>query len=86
MDHGRRPRSVDPEDGSLYGAHWWVVGDGHGSFRASGYEGQSILVCPALDLVVVRLGKTPTDRYPQLHEWRAAVTEAFAAGDAILGG
>ena len=25
-----------------------------GSFRASGYEGQSILVCPALDLVVDR--------------------------------
>lgn len=86
VDHGRRPRSVDPEDGSLYGAHWWVVGDGHGSFQASGYEGQSILVCPGLDLVVVRLGKTPSDRYPQLREWRAAVTAAFAAGDAILGG
>jgi CubicO group peptidase (beta-lactamase class C family) len=85
VDHGRHPRSVDPEDGSLYGAHWWVVGDGHGSFWASGYEGQSILVCPALDLVVVRLGKTPRDRSPELCEWRAAVAAAFGAGDAILG-
>jgi CubicO group peptidase (beta-lactamase class C family) len=85
VDHGRLARSVDPEDGSLYGAHWWVVGDEHGSFQASGYEGQSILVCPALDVVVVRLGKTPSDRYPQLREWRAAVVEAFAAGNAILG-
>jgi CubicO group peptidase (beta-lactamase class C family) len=85
VDHGRRPRSVDPEDGSLYGAHWWVVGDEHGSFCAVGYEGQSILVCPALDLVVVRLGKTPSERYPRLREWRAAVVAAFAASDAILG-
>jgi CubicO group peptidase (beta-lactamase class C family) len=83
VDHGRLPRSVDGEDGSLYGAHWWVVGDGHGSFWANGYEGQSILVCPSLDLVVVRLGKTPKDRYPQLRAWRAAVAAAFA--DAILG-
>ena len=87
VDHGRRARSVDPEDGSRYGAHWWVADDGHGSFWASGYEGQSILLCPALDLVVVRLGKTPSDRYPQLREWREAVAAAFAAaGDAILGG
>jgi CubicO group peptidase (beta-lactamase class C family) len=85
VDHGRRVRSVDPEDGSLYGAHWWVVGDGHGSFWASGYEGQSVLVCPALDLVVVRLGKTPREHSPRLDEWRAAVAAAFAAGDAILG-
>ncbi|MGH9208585.1 MAG: serine hydrolase domain-containing protein, partial [Acidimicrobiales bacterium] len=63
VDHGRRARSIDPEDGSLFGAHWWVVGDEYGSFRASGYEGQSILVSPGLDLVVVRLGKTPADRY-----------------------
>ena len=29
-----------------------------GTFRASGYEGQTITICPALDLMVVRLGKT----------------------------
>jgi CubicO group peptidase (beta-lactamase class C family) len=78
VDHGRRPRSVDPEDGMVHGAHWWVVGDDHGSFWASGYRGQCLLVCPGLDLVVVRLGDTPTERGPELERWRAAVVEAFA--------
>src|SRR6202034_2402388 len=62
VDHGRRPRSVDPDDGMIHGAHWWVVGDDHGSFWASGYSGQSILISPGLDLVVVRLGDTPAGR------------------------
>jgi CubicO group peptidase (beta-lactamase class C family) len=78
VDHGRFPHSVDPEDGYLYGAHWWVVGDEYGSFRASGYEGQSILISPGLDLVVVRMGKTPKERGPQLEQWRRRVTAAFA--------
>jgi CubicO group peptidase (beta-lactamase class C family) len=82
MDHGRRARSVDPENGNLYGAHWWVTGDEHGSFWASGYEGQSIVVSPGLDLVVVRLGRTPAERYPRLWAWRDDVLAAFAAGDA----
>jgi len=79
VDHGRLPHSVDPEDGDLYGAHWWVLGDEFGSFRTSGYEGQSILISPGLDLVVVRLGKTPTERGPFLEQWRRQVVEAFAA-------
>ena len=80
VDHGRLPRSVDPEDGQVHGAHWWVVGDGHGSFWASGYRGQSILVCPALDLVVVRLGDTPTERNDDLRRWKAEVVDAVRAG------
>lgn len=79
VDHGRRARSVDPDDGDLYGAHWWVVGDEHGSFRASGYEGQSILVVTGLDLVVVRLGKTSEEHGPDLEAWRRRVVAAFAA-------
>ena len=77
VDHGRRARSVDPEDGRLYGAHWWVVGDDLGTFWANGYEGQSIMVCPGLDLVVVRLGKSLKDQYPALARWRGEVVEAF---------
>lgn len=79
VDHGRLPRSVD-EDGLVFGAHWWVVGDRHGSFAATGYEGQQIVVSPGLDTVVVRLGKTPTDRYPVLRRWRADVLDAVAGG------
>ena len=82
VDHGRRHRSTDAESGNGYGAQWWVVGDEHGSFWANGYEGQSILVSPGLDLVVVRLGKTLAERYPELKRWRADVVGAFAAAEA----
>lgn len=70
VDHGRRTRSVDVEEDRLYGSHWWVLGDALGTFWANGYEGQNIMVCPALDLVAVRLGKTPADRTVELTGWR----------------
>jgi CubicO group peptidase (beta-lactamase class C family) len=77
VDYGRTMASVDPEDGP-YGAHWWgVADDERGTFRASGYEGQSITLCPTNDLVVVRLGQTPAAHYPDLTRWRAAVVAAF---------
>ena len=77
VDHGRRARSFDEADKRWHGAHWWVVGDDLGSFWASGYEGQSILVCPGLDLVVVRLGNSNAAMYPALFHWRVAVVDAF---------
>ncbi len=86
VDYGRTMVSIDdPDDPSPHGAHWWgVTGDTldnldrRGTFRASGYEGQTITICPALDLVVVRLGKTPLERETELPPWRAAMVEAFA--------
>ena len=57
-----------------------MTGDEHGTFWANGYEGQSILVCPVLDLVVVRLGKSTKDQYDALTDWRRRMVEAFAAG------
>ena len=78
VDHGRRARSYDAEDDRWHGAHWWCDRDGWGTFRASGYEGQSITVTPALDLVVVRLGKTTAEHSPDLRRWRKAVVVAFA--------
>jgi CubicO group peptidase (beta-lactamase class C family) len=80
VDYGRTMVSAD-EDGEPHGAHWWgLPGDNPlGTFRASGYEGQSISICPALDLVVVRLGKTPLEREDDLIPWRIAMVEAFAA-------
>lgn len=59
VDDARRPRSVEPDSLNWYSRHWWVYPCSHGSFRASGYEGQVIVVVPGLDLVIVRLGKTP---------------------------
>jgi len=77
VDYARTIASNDPGDGP-YGAHWWgVAGDTLGTFRASGYEGQSITICPALDLIVVRLGKTPIERAEYLVRWRAGVVQAF---------
>jgi hypothetical protein len=38
-----------------------------------------VLVCPAADLVAVRLGKTPRDRYPDLARFRARLVEVFMA-------
>jgi CubicO group peptidase (beta-lactamase class C family) len=78
VDYGRTIEAVDPEDGP-YGAHWWgCEGDTLGSFRASGYEGQSITICPAYDLVLIRLGKTPAAHYPDLSQWRADLFRAFS--------
>jgi CubicO group peptidase (beta-lactamase class C family) len=74
VDHARTLRSVD-EEGNGYGAHWWVVDDDQGSFRASGYEGQAILICPGLDVLAVRLGRSTAEQYPALKEWRASVVD-----------
>ena len=87
VDYGRTMVSIDdPEDpASPYGAHWLGVRgetletlNPLGTFRASGYEGQTITICPALDLIVVRLGKTAHEREDFLVPWRAAMVQAFA--------
>jgi CubicO group peptidase (beta-lactamase class C family) len=78
VDHARRIRSYDPDEDRWYGAHWWSVGDELGTFWASGYEGQSLMLCPPLDLLVVRLGRSPEEHHnPNLKAWRAAMVEAF---------
>ncbi len=79
VDHGRRPRSTDP-DGDRYGAHWWSGGHALGTFWASGYEGQFIDVCPGLDLVLVRIGRTDAEHSDALRAWRTEVIERVATG------
>lgn len=83
VDHGRTVRSVDPDDGSLYGAHWWIdqLDTDRGTFRASGYEGQMVALCPALDAIVVRLGRTPEPQPTPAHlpVWRKRVFDALEA-------
>ena len=81
VDLARRFRSTDKETGNGYGSQWWVDADdvdAHGTFWANGYEGQSIMVVPGLDLVVVRLGKTEAARGPLLRQWRKDVRSVFA--------
>ena len=79
VDAGRTPRSVDPDDGHLYGAHWWTRDEPLGTFWAAGHEGQYIDICPALDLVLVRMGRTGAERSPVLRAWRDEVIGAFAS-------
>ena len=81
VDHARTPLSRDEANGHLYGNQWWVSEDRYGSFWANGHEGQVILVCPALDLVVVRIGRTGDAGYALLPAWREAILDAFAAAD-----
>lgn len=81
VDLARRFRSTDEDTGNGYGSQWWVDPDdvdGLGTFWANGYEGQSIMVVPGLDLVVVRLGKTEAARGPLLRQWRRDVRAVFA--------
>lgn len=81
VDHARTPVSRDEENGHLYGNHWWVTEDRYGSFWANGHEGQNIMVCPALDLVLVRIGRTGDEGCALLPAWREAVLDSFAAPD-----
>jgi len=77
-DTAQRPLSVDAESGDLYSWHWWVTGDRYGTYWASGYEGQMINVVPALDAVVVRLGKSPEENGPARDAWRRRVFDVLA--------
>jgi CubicO group peptidase (beta-lactamase class C family) len=79
--HGRRARSVDPDNGRPYGAHWWVLDDD--TFYASGYEGQRVVVCPARDLVAVRFGRSTSDQYDALLDWCRAVVAAVPPPDTV---
>jgi len=65
VDHAR---SETPASIGRYGAHWWLALDGSGIFTANGFQGQYIVVDPARDLVVVRLGvSTPAQRVDVVH-------------------
>lgn len=61
-----------------YGAQWWLNDDRFGTFFASGYSGQRIVVVPRLDLVIVRLGNTPVERRAHLLSTITTIMELFA--------
>lgn len=77
VDHGRRARSVDPDGGDYYGSHWWTREDGRGTFWAAGHEGQYLDICPDLDLVLVRMGRTDDEHSDDVKDWRTRVIDAF---------
>lgn len=76
VDDAQRPVSVDDAAApTYYSHHWWL--DGAGAYWASGYEGQRLVVSPSRDAVLVRLGRTPTARYPAVRAWCDAVLAAL---------
>jgi CubicO group peptidase (beta-lactamase class C family) len=67
VDYARTPAPAQPEEEEHgYGAHWWLLDDGLGTFFASGYAGQYLFIVPALDLIAVRNGNTPAERRPHV--------------------
>ena len=81
VDYGRTPGPVHPGADNHnygYGAHWWLSEDRFGTFFAQGYSGQYMLLVPALDLIVLRLGNTPVDRRPHVVGLLRQIISLFA--------
>ena len=55
-------RTGSPQSAGTYGAHFWVIPGSLGLFSCQGAFGQRILISPALDLVVVRVGNTAAEK------------------------
>lgn len=76
VELARTPVDVEVDEAFWYGSHWWLWDDTTGAFGCHGYEGQYIVVHPALDAIVVRLGKTDVEQRPAVVAW---IEELFAA-------
>lgn len=92
VDYSRTPSStVKPYD--FYGAHWWLnakeepKGDSGfarhwegvptDAYYASGFEGQTVMVIPSLDMVIVRLGQTLDRSTWDIGDFAGKVIEAI---------
>jgi CubicO group peptidase (beta-lactamase class C family) len=76
VDYGRTPTPA-PAGTEGYGAHWWTYDECEGGFRAGGLNGQHIVICPDLDLVVVVLSNRVDGRDGEV---RDEIVELFRAG------
>ena len=56
VDYGRTPSFKD--ESQCYGAHWWINPNNLTQFYASGFEGQTLLLDPGKDVIVLRLGRS----------------------------
>lgn len=74
VDYSRSPGA---QSGGLYGAHFWVIPGSLGLFQCNGAQGQRVLISPKLDLVVVRLGKTPPHKVGNAVQYCKALVDLF---------
>lgn len=74
VDYSRTP---SPQSDGLYGAHFWVIPGSLGLFNCNGAEGQRILISPKLNLVAVRVGKTPPHKVEAVVRYCKALVDAF---------
>jgi len=78
------PRASDQR----YGAHWWLNAGGRfegiptDEYRASGYEGQWIMVIPSHRTVIVRLGHTPGNGFDSV-AFERAILEALSGDEEV---
>jgi CubicO group peptidase (beta-lactamase class C family) len=77
VDEARTPSPVSGSE--RYGAHWWVHDDPHGTFAAHGHRTQRVLVSPALDTVLVRIGDTDPDQAEHVDTALGQILAAVAA-------
>ncbi len=88
VDYSTTPTPKAPY--GSYGAHWWLnVGEPNDPtarafrslpqdlYRASGFEGQNVIIVPSHDLVVVRLGYTPDERLAGIEALVRGVLDAL---------
>ena len=60
IEYGRMPTRTATT--GCYGAHFWLARDEFGTYACTGYQGQYILIIPALDMVITRSGLTDVDK------------------------
>lgn len=68
-------------NGAVHTAHWWLFGSNPwGAYRASGYEGQYLIVVPPLEMVVVRSGRSDAALQDNVSGELCSLIDALALG------
>jgi len=76
-EHARGFSALDPENGCVYGRHWWMWPEITDSLACHGHEGQYIVVAPDRDVVLTHLGKTPADASASLRARLRDIIQLF---------
>lgn len=75
IEYGRMPTKTT--DTECYGAHFWLARDEFGTYACTGYQGQLILIIPALDMVITRSGDTAVDKMPNVRKCISDIIQCF---------